>query len=201
MRFVVLTKHIGFYLNIFALALFVPGILLPMFSLDMAMTAGLSGSEFTTDIVNKQLSLLGTIEELWQDKRIVVAILIFAFSVCIPVLKSILLFVAYIKKNSAVERRLVNFVAAIGKWSMADVFVVAIFLAILSTNHAETTSMHELSMFGFTINIEMSSETLSAAGEGFYYFTAYCLTSLIASQVYQWSLQRSTRSNNTNQYK
>ncbi|XQW85291.1 paraquat-inducible protein A [Thalassotalea piscium] len=185
-----MTKHIAFILNIIAIALFFPGILLPMFSLDMTMTAGIGASELTTDIINKELSLIGTIEELWQDQRILVATLIFVFSVCIPVLKSILLLIAYIKKNTRLEYRLVNFIAAIGKWSMADVFVIAIFLAILSTNHAETVSGHQLNIFGFTINLQMSSETLSAAGQGFYYFTAYCLISLTASQVYQWSLSR-----------
>ena len=190
MEYMVLNKHIGFYLNILALALFFPGILLPMFSLDMAMTAAVSGSEFTTDIVNKQLSLIGTVKELWQDQRTFVAILIFAFSVCIPIFKSTLLLISYLKKNTSIERKLVNFVGAIGKWSMADVFVVAIFLAVLSTNHAETESTHQLSLFGFKINIEMSSETLSAAGEGFYYFAAYCLVSLIACQLYQLSFSK-----------
>lgn len=183
-----LFKHIGFLFNIFAIALFVPGILLPMFSLDMTMIAGLGASELSTDIVNKELSLMGTIQELWQDQRIMVAVLIFIFSVCVPILKSLLLLIAYLKKNTLIERRLIKFVGVIGKWSMADVFVVAIFLAILSTNHAETTSSHKINVFGFTINLQMSSETLSAVGHGFYYFTAYCLISLIACQIYQWGL-------------
>jgi uncharacterized paraquat-inducible protein A len=190
LELVLLLKHIGFLFNIFAIALFVPGILLPMFSLDMTMFAGFGASELSTEIVNKELSLIGTINELWQDQRIMVAILIFLFSVCIPILKSFLLLIAYLKKNTLIEHRLIKFVGAIGKWSMADVFVVAIFLAILSTNHAETTSAHKLNVFGFTINLQMSSETLSAAGQGFYYFTAYCLVSLIACQLYQWSVTK-----------
>ncbi|GAA5133253.1 paraquat-inducible protein A [Thalassotalea piscium] len=183
-----MTKHIGFILNIFAIALFIPGILLPMFSLDMTLSAGIGTSLLNTDIVNKELSLIGTIEELWLDQRVLVAILIFAFSICIPILKSFLLLIAYFKKHTLLEKRLVNFVGAIGKWSMADVFVVAIFLAVLSTNHAETTSAHQLNIFGFNINLQMSSETLSAVGQGFYYFAAYCLVSLLACQVVQWSL-------------
>lgn len=185
-----LSKHLGFILNIVAIGLFVPGILLPMFSLDMTLAASFGTSVLNTGIVNKELSLMGTINELWQDQRLVVALLIFAFSVCIPILKSFLLLIAYLKKNTLLERRLVKFISTIGKWSMADVFVVAIFLAVLSTNHAETTSTHKLNVFGFTINLQMSSETLSAAGQGFYYFASYCLISLIACQVYQWSLSK-----------
>ena len=76
-----------------------------------------------------------------------------------------------------------QFVAAIGKWSMADVFVVAIFLAILSTNHADTFSRETLSLFGFGISIDISTQTLSAAGDGFFYFVGYCLVSLLASHL------------------
>lgn len=185
-----LTRHLGFFLNICAIALFFPGILLPMFSLDMTMSAGMGVSVLNTDIINKELSLIGTIEELWQDKRILVAVLIFIFSVCIPILKSFLLLIAYFKKHTLIEYRLVKFVGAIGKWSMADVFVVAIFLAVLSTNNAETASAHKLNVFGFTVNLQMSSETLSVAGQGFYYFVAYCLVSLVACQLFQWSLSK-----------
>ena len=66
---------------------------------------------------------------------------------------------------------------------MADVFVIAIFLAIMSTNHAETSNSEQLSVFGFKIAFEVSTQTLSAAGEGFYYFTAYCVLSLIGTQL------------------
>lgn len=184
-------RHFAFYLNIFALFLFFPGILLPLFSLDMTVLAGIGGSQLTTDIVNKELTLLTTVEELWQDQRILVAILIFLFSVCIPLLKSILLAIAYVKHQTTWEKKLINFVANIGKWSMADVFVVAVFLAVLSTNHAETAQSQQLNIFGFKIDLMISSETLSSVGHGFYYFTGYCIVSLIASQLFQWHLNQS----------
>jgi len=184
-------KHLGFSLNIIALFLFIPGILLPMFSLSMEMTAKLSGSSLSSDLVNKELSLLATIQELWQDERVVVAILIFVFSICIPLLKTILVSWSYYKKNSNIEVKLLNFVAKIGKWSMADVFVVAIFLAILSTNHAETVDRQQMAVFGFKIDLVISSETLSMVGVGFYYFVAYCLVSLLGTHLSQSSLVKS----------
>jgi len=186
-------KHLGFSLNIIALFLFIPGILLPMFSLSMEMTAKLSGSSLSSDLINKELSLLETIQELWQDERIVVAILIFVFSICIPLLKTILVSLAYYKKNSDIEVKTLNFVAKIGKWSMADVFVIAIFLAILSTNHAETVDRQQMAVFGFKIDLLISSETLSMVGVGFYYFTAYCLVSLLGTHLSQSSLVKSTK--------
>ena len=178
-------RHFAFSLNLIALGLFFPGILLPMFSLDMSVIAQISGSSLSSELVNKELSLLATIEELWQDQRLLVAGLIFAFSVCIPLIKTLLVFWAYFKKHSQLEIKIIEFIGKIGKWSMADVFVVAIFLAVLSTNHGDTASQQQLSMFGFKLNLLISSETLSAVGIGFYYFTGYCLLSLFATQCSQ----------------
>jgi uncharacterized paraquat-inducible protein A len=176
-------KHIGFAFNIIALGLFFPGILLTMFSFNMEMAANLSGSSITSSLIDKELSIMATISELWEDQRLLVAALIFAFSVCIPLLKTILVCFAYFTHSLQVEKGLINFVSAIGKWSMADVFVIAIFLAIMSTNHADTSNSEQLSVFGFKIALDVSTQTLSAAGEGFYYFTAYCVLSLIGTQL------------------
>lgn len=183
-------KHIGFGLNLIALGLFIPGILLPMFSLNMEMSAQVSTSVLTSSIVDKELSILATVEELWQDQRFIVGALIFIFSVCIPLIKTSLVSFAYFKRHTLLEEKIMNFVASIGKWSMADVFIVAIFLAILSTNHADTADNQAISMFGFKLDILISSETLSAAGVGFYYFTGYCLLSLLGTHISQLSLHK-----------
>ena len=190
-----LKKHLGFLFNIAALFLFIPGIILPMFSLKMDMSATLSNASLSSNIIDKQLSLLETIQELWLDERVFVAILIFLFSVCIPLFKTTLICWSYAKRNSPLEKKLLNFVAAIGKWSMADVFVVAIFLAVLSTTHAETSDQQNFSMFGFNIDILISSETLSAVGLGFYYFAGYCLLSLLGTQLSQSSLSDNISNN------
>ena len=126
---------------------------------------------------------MATVQDLWADQRLLVAGLIFLFSVCIPLFKTTLVTIAYIKKNTQVEKRLMSLVSGIGKWSMADVFVVAVFLAILSTNHAETMNTSQMSLFGFKIGIDISSQTLSSIGEGFYYFTGYCFLSLFGTQL------------------
>lgn len=176
-------KHIGFGLNILALGLFFPGILLPMFSLNMEMAASIGSSTLSSSIVDKELSILSTVSELWNDERLLVAALIFLFSVCIPLTKTALVSFAYVKKGTLIEAKIMGFVASIGKWSMADVFVVAIFLAILSTDHAQTADTHTLSLFGFDIGLNISTETLSAAGSGFYFFLGYCLVSLLGTHI------------------
>jgi paraquat-inducible protein A len=181
--------HFGFYLNLLAILLFIPGILLPMFSLSMDVSATIAGPALTSELINKELSLLTTIQELWQNDRILVSVLIFIFSICIPLLKTALVAWSYFKRKTQLERKIISFVGAIGKWSMADVFVVAIFLAVLSTNHAETASQQTLSIMGFKLNLMISSETLSAVGPGFYFFCAYCLLSLVGTQLSQSGLK------------
>lgn len=176
-------KHLGFGLNIAALGLFFPGILLPMFAMNMEMAAVFNRSELTSSLVDKELSIMATVEELWTDQRLLVAALIFFFSVCIPLAKTSLVSLAYFLKNNQTEQKILRFVAGIGKWSMADVFVVAIFLAILSTNHAETSDSHQFSVFGLKVAFDISTQTLSAVGQGFYFFTAYCLVSLLGTQL------------------
>lgn len=183
-------KHLGFTLNLLALALFIPGILQPMFSLTMDVTAQTNLSQLSSELINKELSLIATIKELYQDERILVAALIFFFSIIIPVIKSALISFTYFTKNNVLAKKTTNFVNAIGKWSMADVFVVAVFLAVMSTNHAETQTAHQLSLFGFKVDLLLSSSTLSNIGVGFYYFTGYCIVSMIASQVSGYALSK-----------
>jgi uncharacterized paraquat-inducible protein A len=54
-------------------------------------------------------------------------------------------------------------VLIVGKWSMADVFVVGIFIAFLAGQ--ANPNMH------------------AALHHGFYWFLAYCLISILSSQV------------------
>jgi uncharacterized paraquat-inducible protein A len=178
-----LKRHFAFALNIIAIGLFIPGITLPMFALNMEMSALLNAAGISSTLIDKKLSILSTVQELWESGRFLVAVLIFLFSVCIPILKTMLMSLAYFARNKNTQRNLSQFVSAIGKWSMADVFVVAVFLAILSTNHADTLSQETLTLFGFTLSIDISTQTLSAAGDGFFYFVGYCLLSLLASHI------------------
>lgn len=188
-------KQLGFAFNLLALFLFIPGIVLPMFSLSMEMTANVSGTGLSSTLIDKELSLIMTVKELFHDDRFLVALLIFIFSICIPILKTLLITIAFWKREQVIEKKIISFIVSIGKWSMADVFVVAIFLAVLSTNHAETATAQQLVLFGFKFNLLLSSETTSLIGQGFYYFTAYCLLSLTGTHLYQSALKEKNIAN------
>lgn len=178
-----ITRYLGFTLSLVAIGLFFPGILLPMFNLTMDMTIAVSGTGINSQLVDKELSIVTTVTQLWQQNRYLVSALIFLFSIVIPIVKTSALCYVFFAKNRMMQQKIANFVASVGKWSMADVFVVAVFLAVLSTNHTENAEQHGVSFFGIALEVDISTQTLSMVGQGFYFFTAYCVLSLLGSQL------------------
>lgn len=132
----------------------------PILSLKIGAALPLVG---TLTLHESTQSILKTIETLNENNNALVAFLILLFSVVVPVFKAVSLLSVLLVKKLRNHTRLHKFIALISKWSMADVFVVGVFIAFLSTQ---------------------SNEALEAKlGTGFYWFLAYCLISIAASQV------------------
>jgi uncharacterized paraquat-inducible protein A len=132
----------------------------PILSLKIGAALPLVG---TLTLHESTQSILKTIETLNENNNALVAFLILLFSVIVPVFKAVSLLSVLLIKKLRNHSRLHKFIALISKWSMADVFVVGVFIAFLSTK---------------------SNEALEAKlGTGFYWFLAYCLISIAASQV------------------
>ncbi len=121
------------------------------------------------EVFNKSRSITGTVEELYRSGNPLVAFLIALFSIVIPAIKLTLLLYSSLATRSRTSLLLEKFEKAIGKWSMADVFVIAIMVAYLAA--VANKDMEEL----------VSLEANFAAG--FYYFLGYCLLSILASQL------------------
>jgi len=120
-------------------------------------------------VFTRSRSIYGTVQELFQSGHVLVAFLIAMFSMVIPTIKlTILLFTALFPLSS-VSHPLRRFEHAIGKWSMADVFVIAIMVAYLAVVATEDTE--DL----FTLQAQFST--------GFYYFLGYCLLAIAGSQL------------------
>jgi paraquat-inducible protein A len=66
-------------------------------------------------------------------------------------------------------------------------------LSVLSTDHAQSVEQHQLSFLGMSVDFEISTQTLSNVGMGFYFFVAYCLVSLIGSQLMLSAINRSKK--------
>ncbi len=134
------------------------GLLTPIFSLVVSQNVPI-----LQQIVLKQDSkgILDTIETLFGAGQIFVALLLLIFSVVTPVVKTVLTFLVLSGRDRT--GALARFVKTVGKWSMADVFVVALLLAIFS----------------------LGSDGLTDArlGIGLYFFAGYVLLSLLATQL------------------
>jgi len=117
----------------------------------------------------KTNSILNTAKELYRNNHKPVAGLILLFSVIIPLLKAILLLGAHLPFKAIVKRRLLWISSITSKWSMADVFVVAIFVAFLAANGLRESRAL----------VDFNSEL----GSGFYFFLGYCLISILATQL------------------
>ncbi len=153
-------NKIAVTLIIISLILLFPGLLRPILSIHIGAKIPLLGEISLHDTTQ---SIISTIQTLFDNNNHLVAFLILLFSVMVPIIKAILLLlvllVPSIKNRAGIHR----FVARISKWSMADVFVVGVFLAFLATRSDD--------------NIHAQLH------EGFYYFTGYCIVSIIATQL------------------
>ncbi|MEO9966894.1 MAG: paraquat-inducible protein A [Reichenbachiella sp.] len=147
-------------LTIVSLALLYPGLTRPILQLVISAELPIIGK---TTFYEQTQSILQTVDTLYHTNNKLVAILIFLFSVVVPFTKGVIILAVLLFKNFSLKVRLYRFVYIIGKWSMADVFVVGVFMAFLST---QSNSSIEANLL-----------------EGFNYFAAYCIVSLLGIQM------------------
>lgn len=118
-------------LTIAALVLYFPANMLPVLRLE----------SFAGD---QQNTIIGGVIQFWQEADYPVAIIIFVASVMIPVLKIIsivsLCLAARTGRRPRGMTRLYRVTEFVGRWSMVDVFVVAILVAVVQLG--STISIH-----------------------------------------------------------
>jgi paraquat-inducible protein A len=160
------------------------GVTKPMITikLNSAVDAGIS--KFNSTVIDTTRSIWGTVVELHEKDRTLVAFLIFFFSVVIPILKSVLFLIAlYVKDRKQGIKKILGIIS---KWSMADVFVVAIFLAFLATDGQLEVRKQTLKVFGMSLTIKVSAFMQTTLERGFYYFLGYCIISLLIFQAWNY---------------
>ena len=129
-----------------------------------------------TVVAHEEIALLGrvvlqyeskgiitTIHKLYLVKSYFLATLLLLFSVLLPVLKILFSMVALELEHSRARRASVILIKVIGRWSMTDVFLVAVLLAFLT---ADTSQLTDASL-----------------GPGLYFFAGYGLLSIAAGQM------------------
>ena len=104
--------------------------------------------------------ILGSISKLFNTGENMVALTILVFSVIIPVLKISTLIFVIIAKEFNFAHTIVRFFKLLGKWSMIDVFVVAVFLVYFTSNQGEITQAEiEVGLYFFLIYVLLSMVT------------------------------------------
>ena len=117
----------------------------------------------------KTRSIIGTVEELYQADNTLVAMLIALFSIVVPALKCLLMIVSAMSNHSGTVQVTDWAKNLISKWSMADVFVVAIIVAFLAGNATQQTETL------FSLDAQFMP--------GFYFFLSYCILSILSAQL------------------
>ena len=146
---------ISFVLLIASFILLYFGVTEPM----LKISAEYAGQE----VFKYKQSIWQAVDMLYESGNLLVAFLIVFFSVMIPVFKGIVILWVFFFGTVEAKSSAHNFIFRIGRWSMADVFAVGVFIAYLGGK---------------------ASTMLDASMEiGFYYFTGYCIVSLLSLQI------------------
>ncbi len=107
-------------------------------------------------------SILTGIQNLWQEKYYVLAVIIFIFSIIFPIAKLIsLTAVWFLRLKEEHRKKLIFCMEIFGKWSMLDVFVSAIII----------------------VWVKLGALASAKAENGIYFFGASVLLTMIVSSL------------------
>ena len=175
----------------FAFCLLIVGLALPMIDLDARIKSVdfvLWGRhlQFHDQVLffrsKSILQVVGVLIDTNKPDSIMVGVLLATFSVVFPIFKLIAM-ERYMRGGLETRRSpLVNFFAfRSGKWSMADVTVVAIFIAYIGFKGVLNTQLHGINMKTKYVEIIATNDT--ALQPGFIIFTAFVLFGFCLSAI------------------
>jgi len=178
-------------LIIASFCLLLGGITTPMIDLEaridqlMFQVMGEQVSFHNNIIFFQSKSISDVVRILFEDGRlpmIFVGILVFTFSIIFPSLKLISSLIYTYRIGNLRENRVIQFfVFKSGKWSMADVMVVAIFMAYIGFSSIIGNQLDILRETAKPVEIFTTNGTKLL--EGFYLFLLFCISSLLLSEI------------------
>ena len=142
---------------------------------NLSVDLGVFETEFEGDVYffYQNKSVLQIIGLLFSGGNIIVGIALVLFSIIFPLFKLIASLIFLINPESRYSDRYVSIITRIGKWSMADVFVAAIFLAGFAFSNMNT-------------GVDTASTTLS----GLYFFMTFVLLSIFSGVFLKKAIQK-----------
>ncbi|WP_163831521.1 paraquat-inducible protein A [Spartinivicinus ruber] len=136
--------------------LIVCGMFLPLFTLERFY------------FLENQVSLASIVIELLSEKQLILFLAVFIFSIVIPVFKLSLIFIILFGSQSLQKnKRYIKILQTLGKWSMLDVFIVAIMLVTIKFGVIANVTVH-IGLYLFTFGVLGSmllTQLLSACSE------------------------------------
>jgi hypothetical protein len=138
-----------------------------------SLTAALTNNVEDVEVFQQTRSIVGSVRRLYEVGSPAPATLILLFSVIVPLAKTALVGWAIFAAAGDQRRRILSAVETIAKWSMADVFVVALFVTYLAAMASQSAPAAGPPLVAFTAEF----------GPGFYWFALYCVFSLASQQL------------------
>ena len=185
-------------ITLVCLAFLIIGLSLPMIEIDARVSEikiSLLGQQINFQdqvLYYKSKSILQVVSLMLTQggyDLLVVGLLVLAFSVIFPLVKLIssvsLVYFPHLQNNKVLH----FFVHKSGKWSMADVMVVAIFMSYLGFSGILTEQLQQLEHL--SPGIDLLSTNQSSLQTGFFAFTAFAFLSLLSTNKLKKNLVNS----------
>lgn len=152
-----------FALTCTSVGCFVIGILAPAMVIWTVPNIPMATGNLSFVIQHQVRGIAAIIWDLLTGGHYVIGGFLLLFSIVTPMTKAGLTFFVTISKNKQWNYRAGEFLHTIGKWSMADVFVAAVLLALYA--------------------LKFQQATKSVPCIGLYYFIGYCLLSMTTTEL------------------
>src|SRR5687768_4058131 len=195
-----LTRHEFFFLILITLCFLATGLLLPMIEIDARiseMRFSLLGEvvEFKDQILYyKNKSILEVVQVMIAEERfdlIVVGFLVLLFSVLFP-LSKLISSVFYVYGQKLRQNKVIKFlIFRTGKWSMADVMVLAIFMSFIGFSGIIREQLQQIEID--SPNLDVLTTNFSTLQVGFFTFMCFAVLGLLVSHKLQYAFKEAKK--------
>ena len=185
-------------LALFCAVLLWAGLRNPMIDIDariMRLSLQLSGEpiEFTDQVLFFQSkSIIDVVRLLFETRKpgmVTVGLMVLTFSVIFPIAKLAASALYCYRVRGLQESAFVKFFALkSGKWSMADVLVVALFMAYIGFDGVISTQLNQLRKAAAGMDVLTTNNTTLQAG--FFLFLGFCIAGLLLGQALESSSKK-----------
>jgi hypothetical protein len=160
-------RPVFFSLTTVSVTCFIIGILAPAMVIWTAPIIPLQSGDLSFVVQHQVRGIAAIIWDLLTGGHWIIGGFLLLFSIVTPLTKASLTYFVTFSRSHALNFKIGEFLHTIGRWSMADVFVAAVLLALYA--------------------LKFQQATKSIPCLGIYYFIGYCLLSLSTTQLLVYS--------------